>query len=127
MDPKLKRGILEAVTNYLKKKGFHDFRADLDNMEQPKKIVEKKTGEIYQPDMTASHKESSYIFEVEMGESLEKEKDKFIRKCDVFQQQAATKKGKLYLIVPIEQFENVLTTINKNNLENVGILQINTG
>jgi hypothetical protein len=111
----------------LKKKGFHDFRADLDNMEQPKKIVEKKTGEIYQPDMTASHKESSYIFEVEMGESLEKEKDKFIRKCDVFQQQAATKKGKLYLIVPIEQFENVLTTINKNNLENVGILQINTG
>lgn len=127
MDPRMKKGILDAVINYLKKKGFQDFRTDSDETEKPKKIVEKHSGEIYQPDMTASHKDSSYIFEVEMGESIEKEKDKFIRKCDVFQQHAATKKGKLYLIVPIEQFENVLTTINKNNLENIGILQINTG
>lgn len=127
MDPKLKKGILNAVTEYLAKKGFTGFRSGLDSMEPPKKIVEKRTGKIYQPDMTADHKDSSYIFEIEMGESVEKSNEHFIKKCDVFQQQAASKKGKLYLIVPIEQFEKVLTVINKNNLENVGILQINTG
>jgi hypothetical protein len=127
MDPNLRKGILNAVAQYLSKKGFTGFRADLEEMESPKKIVEKRTGKIYQPDLTADHKDSSYIFEIEMGESIEKSKDQFVKKCDVFQQHAATKKGKLYLIVPIEHFEKVLTVINKNNLENVGILQINTG
>jgi hypothetical protein len=127
MDKKLKTGILHAVSEYLTKKGFTDFRADMDTMTQPKKIVEKKSGEIYQPDMTASHEKSSYIFEIEMGDSIETNKDRFLQKCFVLQQHAASKNGKLYLIVPVQQFETVLTEINKNNLENIGILQINGG
>lgn len=127
MEPRLKKGILKAVLDYLEKKGFTGFRADLDTMDKPKKIVEKQSGEVYQPDLTAEHKDSSYIFEIEMGEDLEKKKDKFIRKCNVLQQHAASKKGKLYLIVPIQQFEQVLAEVNKNNLENIGILQINAG
>jgi hypothetical protein len=127
MDKKIKTSILQAVSEYLVKKGFTDFRADMDTMAQTKKIVEKKSGKIYQPDMTASHEESSYIFEIEMGDNIKSNKDKFIQKCFVLQQHAASKSGKLYLIVPIQQFEAVLTEINKNNLENIGILQINGG
>ena len=54
-------------------------------------------------------------------------KEKFIRKCNILQQYAASKKGKLYLIIPIQLLDRVIMEINKNNLENIGILQIKTG
>jgi len=127
MDQKLKRKILEKVHTYLNDKDYSNFRADLKNLEKPKKIVEKRTGEIYQPDMTANYKKSSYVFELEMGENLESHKEKFIRKCKILQQYASSKKGKLYLIIPIQQLDRVITMINRNNLENIGILQIKTG
>jgi hypothetical protein len=127
MDLRLRRGILESVSNYLKNKGFSDFRADLEDFDQPKKIVEKRSGEIYQPDMTAFFGKECYYFEIEMGEEIDSSRDDFVRKCSILQQHAASKDGKLYLIVPEDNFEKVLQVINRNNLENVGILQIRTG
>ena len=124
MNEKLRKGILQSVSNYLDKKGFNNFRSGLENMDNTKKIVEKQSGEIYQPDMTANYKESLYVFEIETGESIESNKEKFIRKCDILQQHAASKKGKLYLIVPVQKFDSVLSELNKNNLENIGILKI---
>ena len=124
MDKILRTGILQSVSNYLNKKGFSNFRSRLTNMDNPKKIVEKQSGEIYQPDMTANYKESLYVFEIETGESIESDKENFIRKCDVLQQHAVAKKGKLYLIVPVQNSDQVLSELNKNNLENIGILKI---
>lgn len=127
MDQRVKRKILEKVYSYLNERDYSDFRADLKNFDKPKKIVEKRTGEIFQPDMTANYERSSYVFEVEMGDNLATQKEKFIRKCKILQQYAASKQGKLYLITPVQQLDKVITEINKNNLENVGILQIKTG
>jgi len=127
MDQRVKQKILEKVYNYLNEKDYSDFRADIKNFDKPKKIVEKRTGEIFQPDMTAIYEKSAFVFEVEMGDNLESKREKFIRKCKVLQQYAASKKGKLYLIIPIQQLDRIITVINKNNLENIGILQIKTG
>jgi hypothetical protein len=127
MDQKIKKKILQKVHDYLLEKDYSDFRADLKNLDKPKKIVEKRTGEIFQPDMTANYEKSSYVFEIEMGENIESNKEKFIRKCKILQQYATDKSGKLYLIIPVQKLDRILTEINKNNLENIGILQIKTG
>jgi hypothetical protein len=127
MDNKLKKSVLQEVYNYLKEKGYKDFKAKLLSIENPKKIVEKQSGNTYEPDMTASLDNSSYLFEVEMGENMKIDKEKFIKKCKAFQNYAETKNGKLYLIVPIEQFDKIMAEVNKNNLENIGILQLQIG
>lgn len=124
MDKKLKKSVLEEVYNYLKGKGYKDFKAKLLSIENPIKIVEKQSGNTYEPDMTATLDNSSYIFEIEMGENISIDKEKFIKKCKAFQNYAETKNGKLSLIIPIEQFDKIMTEINKNNLENIGILQL---
>ena len=124
MDNKLKKSVLQEVYNYLKEKGYKDFKAKLLSIENPIKIVEKQSGNTYEPDMTATLDNSSYIFEIEMGENIKIDKEKFIKKCKAFQNYAETKNGKFSLIIPIEQFDKIMTEINKNNLENIGILQL---
>lgn len=123
----LRQGILNAVTDYLQEEGFHDIRADVDDMEKPKKIVEQRSGDIFQPDVMASQEDSSFLFEIETGENLDTENEVFVRKCKLFQQYADSKNGKLYLIVPIQYFKKVLTYLDRNNLKNVGILQVDAG
>jgi len=123
----LRTGILNAVTDYLHQEGFHDIRADLGNMNKPKKIVEERSGDIFQPDMMASQEDSSFLFEIETGENLDANNELFVRKCKLFQQYADSKNGKLYLIVPIQYFRKVLTHLNRNNLKHVGILQVDAG
>lgn len=126
MDKKMKKKVLEVVYNYLKERGYENFKADLLDTDNPKKIVEKGAGNIFKPDMTATHNENDYIFELEMGNSFDNDKERFIKKCKAFQQYAAEHNGKLYLIVPIEHFDAILTNVNKYNLENIGILQLQT-
>jgi hypothetical protein len=125
MDEKLKRGILHAIQSYLKNKGFEEFKADLEEFDKPKKIVEKQSGEIFQPDLTATHKSAPYLFNIEMGDKLEQRRDEFVRMCNVLQEFATSRDGKLYLIVPIQSSDKVIAEINRNNLEDIGILQIN--
>lgn len=124
MDIKLKKSILIEVYKYLKKRDYGNFMASIEKMKSPKKIVEKQTGNIFQPDMTATHNGFFNIFEIEMGENIKPNNENFIKKCKVFERYAASKEGKLYLIVPIQKFDMIITEINKNNLENVGILQL---
>jgi hypothetical protein len=117
---------LVAVRKYLEEKGYSHFKAYLKGLDNPKKIVEDITGEVFNPDLTAHYKGSLHVYKIETGDNIETNKDKFIRKCKSLQQYANEKKGQLHLIVPILQFDKVLTEINKNNLENVGILQIDS-
>jgi len=74
--------------------------------------------------MTATRNGSLYIFEIEMGEELKKTKEKFVKKCRMFLQYATDKNGKFYLVVPVEQFDPVMSIINSNNLEDIGILRL---
>jgi hypothetical protein len=121
-----KKEILRAVSDYLDKEGFDHIRAQLDNMEKPKNIAGNISGNIFRPDMVACHRDASYVFEIETGEGIEKEYDRFINKCRLFQEYASSKKGKLYLIVPIQQFDKVLAVLNRNEFDRTGIIQINT-
>ncbi len=72
--------------------------------------------------MTATHNENAYIFELEVGNSIDNNKERFIKKCSVFQQYATEHNGKLYLIVPIEHFDKIMTVVNNHFLENIGII-----
>lgn len=124
MDEEQKSYILINVHNYLKSRGFDSFRAKLENMKPPERFVEKRTGEFFQPDMTAHLDGSLCIFEIEMGEMINNEKGYFIRKCKVFEKQIRSKRGLFYIIVPVEQFEMLLATVEANNFENVGYLKL---
>lgn len=126
MDMEQKKSVLVAVRKYLEEKGYNHFKAYLKGLDDPKKIVEDITGEVFKPDLTAHYKGTLHVYKIETGDNIETNKEKFIRKCKSLQQYANEKKGQLHLIVPILQFDKVLTEINKNNLENVGILQIDS-
>ncbi|NQT78049.1 MAG: hypothetical protein HQ565_10065 [Bacteroidetes bacterium] len=115
--------LLLEVYKYLKQRDFENFQVDLPNLERPKKIVEERTNKIYQPDMTATHNGSLCIFELISYEIPKEEKDSCLKKWRVLSRYAASKEGKLYLIVPVEQFEQINSLINTHNLENIGILQ----
>jgi len=126
MDMEQKKSILVAVRKYLEENGYNHFKAYLKGLDNPGNVVENQTGEVYTPDLTARHKGTFHIYKIETGDNIETNKDKFIQKCKSLQQYAHSKKGQLHLIVPILQFDKVLTEINKNNLENVGIMQIDS-
>ncbi len=118
-----KESLLKTIYKYLKDRGYEDVKADMLDTENPIMIVEKISGDQFKPDITATHNENAYIFELEMGNSFDNNKDSFIKKCNVFQQYASEHNGKLYLIVPIEHFDKIMTEVNENFLENIGIIQ----
>lgn len=124
MHTKQKKDILKSVRNYLLDEGFDEIRVNPEDAIKPKKIVEERSGAIYQPDMVASDAGSSHIFQVVKPDNIESYTDEFIKKCNIFERHAASKNGKLYLIVPMQYFDKTIRLINKNNLENIGIVQI---
>jgi uncharacterized protein (UPF0297 family) len=124
-EPRNKESLLKTVYKYLKDRGYENVKADLLDTETPRMIVENISGDQFKPDITATHNENSYIFELEMGNSFDNNKENFIKKCNVFQQYASEHNGKLYLIVPIEYFDTIMTEVNKHYLENIGILHFN--
>jgi len=123
MNHEIKKRLYNKAYKYLKDRGFENVKADLLNTETPKKIVEKISGDQFKPDITAAHSENAYIFQLEMGNSIDNNKERFIEKCNVHQQYATENNGKLYLIVPVEHFDKTMTEFNKNFLENIGIIQ----
>jgi hypothetical protein len=126
MTSEVRRDILRSVHNYLKDEGFYDFRSNLEETENPKRIVEERTGHIFQPDMVASYNDAPYIFEIAEAEYIDFNNESTIKKWSAFEKHAASKNGKLYLIVPVQHFDKLIRLVNRNNLERVGILQIST-
>mgnify|MGYP006995645683 CR=1 FL=1 len=124
MEIELEKSILNELYRYLKPVGYENFKANTQNFEHTNKIVEEQTGTTFQPDMTATRNGSLAIFEIEMGEELKKTKEKFLNKCSMFLQYDVDKNGNFFLVVPIEQFDPVMSIINSNNLEDIGILRL---
>jgi len=122
MNYEITKSLLKKVYKYLKDRGYENVKTDLLNTENPKKVVDKISGDQFKPDITATHNENAYIFQLEMGNSIDNNKEKFIKKCSAFQQYASEHNGKLYLIVPIEHFDKIMTEVNNNFLENIGII-----
>ena len=123
---KKKELILDAVRKYLKEMKYDHFKTYPLGKDKPLNIIEDSNSKEFEPDLTAEYKDSVHIYKIEDGENIERDKDKFIRKCKALQRYAISKKGQLHLIVPIQHFEKVLTEINKHNLENIGILQVDS-
>lgn len=124
MNKQLKKNILNEVYNHLKDRGYKNLKSDFLETESPNKVVEKQSGQALKPDLTATYKSSAYIFKIETAENIEFSKESFIDRCNAFLRYANSKNGKFKLIVPVQQFDQVFSEVNKNNLENVGILQI---
>jgi Holliday junction resolvase len=118
---KIKQSILEALIDYLNKKGYKEFRSGLKGMDKPVK-VKSSDGKTYSPDLVAIHKDSKYFFEIEIADEIDKEK--FIEKCNTFARVAKEFDGKFNLVVPLENYDKVLQIINNNKLENIEIVQI---
>ena len=126
MDKQLKKTILREFYNSLKESGYDNIKSNLLEIEDPNKIVDKQTGNTFNPDMTATYKSSSYIFEIETTENIKISKEKFVNKYNTFLQYANSKNIKLRLIVLVQQFDQFFLELNKCNLENVGIIQIDS-
>ena len=124
MDLTEKEFIVKEVYKYLKNKGYKNIKSTYFGLEKPNKFVEKQSEIVFEPDLIATYNSGSYLFEVETIENIKKRREKFVAKCNLFLQYAHLHKGKLILVVPEQQFEQVISEINKCNLENVGILQV---
>jgi hypothetical protein len=125
MNVDLKGNVIRVICDYLAEKGFDDFHSHLDEMKDPAKIVQDSTGKIFTPDLTARNEDGKYIFETELD--IPENKEHFIQKCRIFEAAALKNNGKLYLIVPIENFDSILQMVNLNKLENIGIIKIDIG
>lgn len=119
----LKTSILEAMHQYLQRKGYSDFYSTIDSMDNPKIKVSYNEDQFILPDMTARKDGKEYIFEVELGNRIAS--GDFLTKCRAIYKAANKRGARLYLVVPVETFDKTLQIINRNNLENIGILQIN--
>lgn len=118
---KIKQSILEALIDYLNKKGYKEFRSGLKGMSEPV-IIKSTGGKKFTPDLVALHNDSKYFFEIEIADDIDE--DKLIEKCHAFAKAAKENEGKFNLVVPLENYDKVLQIINNNKLENVGIVQI---
>ena len=125
MSVDLKGNVIRVICDYLSNKGFSDFHSQLDEMKDPVKIVQDTSGKIFTPDLTARNKDGKYFFETELEVPVNK--DQFVEKCKVFETAALKNNGKLYLIVPIKNFDSILQIVNNNKLENIGIIKIDIG
>ncbi|MCF8230189.1 MAG: hypothetical protein K9G47_11255 [Bacteroidales bacterium] len=120
---KIKQRILEALTDYLKGKGYKKFRSDLESMEKTNKIVSEETKKEYHPDLTARYLDGKFLFEIEIAD--EPDEETLVEKCRVLSEAAEKLNGKLNLVVPVETYDKILQILNANKLENIGLLQIN--
>ncbi len=120
---KIKKRILEALTDYLKGKGYKKFRSELESMEDTQKIISKETKKEYSPDLSAQHHEGKFLFEIEIAD--EPNEEELVEKCRVLSEAAEKLDGKLNLVVPVETYDKILQVLNANKLENIGLLQIN--
>lgn len=125
MNSREKENILKEVYKYLKNNGYRNFKSNLLKFDEPNKFVEKQTGDVFEPDLIATYNSGLYLFEVETVESIKERRENFISKCRTFLHYAHSKNGKLTLIIPEQQSDQVISELNKVNLENIGILQIN--
>lgn len=120
---KIKEGILEALRDYLKGKGYKKFKSGLQDMDDPAKVVSEESNKTYTPDMVANHQDAKFMFEIEISDSPDEQE--LVEKCRVLSEAAQKTNGKLNLVVPVENYDKVLQILNANKLENIGVLQIN--
>lgn len=123
MEPKNKESLLLGVYKYLNNKGFENFLAQVKELQTPKSIAEKQSDATYIPDLTATKDGTFCIFELVLGEADQETTEQWVKKWKALNQHAFSQEGKFYLIVHVDQFEEIIAIINKHNLENIGIMQ----
>ncbi|MEE4256454.1 MAG: hypothetical protein V2I47_05415 [Bacteroidales bacterium] len=123
MEHKNKERLLLGVYKYLDNKGFENFLAQVKELQTPKSIAEKQSGASYIPDLTATKDGTLCIFELVSGEANQEKTEQWIKRWRALNQHASSQEGKFYLIVHVDQFEEIIAIINKHNLERIGIMQ----
>lgn len=119
----LKTRILDAVRDYLTSKGYKNFKSARPGMEKPVEVVIASSDEKIRPDLTAEKGGTRDIFEIELmfGDN----EVQLSEKLKAFISKAENMGGKLYLIVPAEKFNDIVSVINDHKLTNIGIIQVN--
>ena|SRR5210317_72950 len=123
MSKNRKENLLLGVYKYLKSKDFENFLSVVEELKTPEKVVEEQTGDVYIPDLTATHNGALCLFDLLTEKLSEGKQDMFIQRWDVLNKHAQSIDGKYYIIISVDQFDQLMTLINKHNLENIGILQ----
>lgn len=118
-----KERLLLGLYKYLNDKGFENFLAQVKELQTPKSIAEKQSSTSYIPDLTATKDGMFCIFELVSGDTSPETLEQWVKKWKTLNQYSSAQKGKLYLIVHVDQFDEIIATINKHNLENIGIMQ----
>jgi hypothetical protein len=123
MEHKNKESLLLGVYKYLNDKGFENFLAQVNELENPESVVEKQSDASYTPDLTATKDDTFCIFELVSGEADQETTEQWVKKWRALNKHATAQDGKFYLIVHVDQFEEIIAIIKKHNLENIGIMQ----
>ncbi len=109
----LKKGILEAVVDYIKKEGVSKITTHLDGYENPAKIVWKKSQIGHIPDILAENKNTLFIFEVpENYNQLKQQLDRW-RLFTAFTKQ---KNAQFYIVVKHNQEDYIKKFLNENGI-----------
>lgn len=112
----MKQKILDSFFLYLENKGYKrivDYR---------NKQIDQQTIDKMMPDISAERKNIQYHFRFEDGTSSETE---LIKACRVLNTKQENQSKRLKLLVPVESYDTVIQTLNKYQLENVGVIRLN--
>lgn len=123
MQHKNKERLLLGVYKYLNDKGFENFLAQVKELQTPESIAEKQSGASYIPDLTATKDGTLCVFELVSDDANRETSEQLVKKWKTLNQYASAREGKFYLIVHVDQFEEIIAIIKKHNLENIGIMQ----
>jgi hypothetical protein len=123
MKDKFKERLLLGVYKHLSSKDFTNFNAKIEKFTPPKKIVEEQSNEAYIPDLTATHSGTSCLFDLVLDKFTEENEGDIVKRWSTIYKHAQSIDGKYYLVINVDQFDDLMVMINKYNLENIGILQ----
>jgi len=93
----LRESYIRKAVDWIKKKGYMDIKADLEDMETPKSFVKKSNDSNVLPDLTAKSLGRTFYFEVALKTN---DVRSVVTKWKFLSQLAAMKDGKLIIFAP---------------------------
>ncbi|MDX2304798.1 MAG: hypothetical protein NW226_18450 [Microscillaceae bacterium] len=107
--------LVSTAVRLIKRQGFEDIRADLEDFEKPAALSQQGSDVVYIPDITAYGKLGKCYFEIVSKEA--KNKEETISKWKLLSRLAQMKNGTFFLLVPRGMMRFAVQIIELHNIK----------
>jgi hypothetical protein len=101
----VKQRMLTSAIGYLRFKGYHDIKAQINNFGNPQAVFLKASDAGFVPDLIANRDFGTYIFEIFADK--DEESASYLKRWDTYLSYAERKNGKFYLIAYSDDVEDL--------------------